>query len=168
MVSLNSLSDMTNIRKHFNIKSTSPHFSAMVRIRHSKNTSIVSFPLLSSNLHNGRKNEKNIDVYFSSSTSTSSSILIDNADCLPRGYAANYTRNDRNITIIGEGDFQSCARDLVSLLNLNVTCKHPPCSLNGMYQPAINYDLQDFYGFSEFWYTMEGWNCSSEVSLNIQ
>jgi ectonucleoside triphosphate diphosphohydrolase 4 len=44
----------------------------------------------------------------------------------------------------------------VNLLNLNATCKRKPCSLNGVYQPTINYDAQDFYGFSEFWYTMEG------------
>ncbi len=82
--------------------------------------------------------------------------MIDNADCLPRGYSANYTRDSKTITIIGEGDFDDCAKQLVSLLNLNATCKRKPCSLNGVYQPTINYDAQDFYGFSEFWYTMEG------------
>lgn len=93
---------------------------------------------------------------FSSSSNTSTNILINNADCLPRGYAANYTRNDKNITIIGQGDFSSCTKNLVSLLNLNATCKRQPCSVNGVYQPAINYESHDFYGFSEFWYTMEG------------
>jgi len=64
-------------------------------------------------------------------------------------------RFDLSDTVIGEGDFDSCAKHLVNLLNLNATCKRKPCSLNGIYQPTINYDLQDFYGFSEFWYTME-------------
>jgi Golgi nucleoside diphosphatase len=70
------------------------------------------------------------------------------------------------ITIIGEGDFQSCAKHLVSLLNLNTTCKRKPCSLDGVYQPTINYDSQDFYGFSEFWYTMEGLN-KERISFEI-
>ncbi|CAF0933686.1 unnamed protein product [Adineta ricciae] len=96
-----------------------------------------------------------ISLSLKSSASTSSHILIDNADCLPRGYSANYTRDNKTITMIGEGDFTSCAKHLVTLLNLNATCKRKPCSLNGIYQPTINYDSQDFYGFSEFWYTME-------------
>ena len=41
-------------------------------------------------------------------------------------------------------------------MNLNATCKRKPCSFNGVYQPQINYNAQDFYGFSEFWYTMQG------------
>jgi Golgi apyrase len=81
---------------------------------------------------------------------------MDDADCLPRGYSTNYTRNNVTITITGEGDFISCAKHLVMLLNLNATCLRKPCSFNGVYQPEIKYDLQDFYGFSEFWYTMEG------------
>ncbi|CAF4558014.1 unnamed protein product [Rotaria sp. Silwood1] len=96
-----------------------------------------------------------ISIALNSSTPNSSHILIDDADCLPHGYAANYTRNNKTITIIGEGDFHSCAKHLVTLLNLNATCKRKPCSLNGIYQPKINYESQDFYGFSEFWYTME-------------
>jgi Golgi nucleoside diphosphatase len=93
---------------------------------------------------------------FSSSQSSSSPVRIDNADCLPRGYSANYTRDNRLVTITGEGDFQSCSQALVTLLNLNATCKRAPCSVNGVYQPTINYEAHDFYGFSEFWYTMEG------------
>ncbi|CAF1286547.1 unnamed protein product [Rotaria magnacalcarata] len=96
-----------------------------------------------------------ISIALQSSPSNSTHILIDDADCLPHGYTANYTRYNKTITIKGEGDFHSCANHLVTLLNLNATCKKKPCSLNGIYQPKINYESQDFYGFSEFWYTME-------------
>ncbi|CAF3423921.1 unnamed protein product [Rotaria socialis] len=96
-----------------------------------------------------------ISIALKSSPSNSTHILIDDADCLPHGYTANYTRYNKTITIKGEGDFHSCAKHLVTLLNLNTTCKKKPCSLNGIYQPRINYESQDFYGFSEFWYTME-------------
>ncbi|CAF0793243.1 unnamed protein product [Rotaria sordida] len=99
--------------------------------------------------------ERIISIALNASTSNSSHILIDDADCLPHGYSANYIRNNKTITVIGEGDFHSCAKHLVTLLNLNATCKRKPCSLNGVYQPTINYESQDFYGFSEFWYTME-------------
>ncbi|CAF3825358.1 unnamed protein product [Rotaria magnacalcarata] len=98
-----------------------------------------------------------ISIALQSSPSNSTHILIDDADCLPHGYTTNYTRYNKIITIKGEGDFHSCANHLVTLLNLNATCKKKPCSLNGIYQPKINYESQDFYGFSEFWYTMEGW-----------
>ncbi|CAF2078259.1 unnamed protein product [Rotaria magnacalcarata] len=96
-----------------------------------------------------------ISIALQSSPSNSTHILIDDADCLPHGYTTNYTRYNKIITIKGEGDFHSCANHLVTLLNLNATCKKKPCSLNGIYQPKINYESQDFYGFSEFWYTME-------------
>lgn len=92
----------------------------------------------------------------SSTTENSSHLRIDDADCLPRGFITNYTRNDKTITVTGEGDFLNCAKHLTTLLNLNATCLRKPCSFNGVYQPNINYDSQDFYGFSEFWYTMQG------------
>jgi Golgi nucleoside diphosphatase len=103
--------------------------------------------------------EKYIDriiaTALNSSTSDSTHIQINDAHCLPQDYTANYTRNNKKIIIKGVGDFNSCAKHLVTLLNLNATCKRKPCSLDGVYQPTINYDAQDFYGFSEFWYTME-------------
>jgi len=53
------------------------------------------------------------------------------------------------------------------LLNLNATCLRKPCSFNGVYQPEINYNSQDFYGFSEFWYTMQGLKIKKQISLYI-
>ncbi|CAF0855109.1 unnamed protein product [Rotaria sp. Silwood1] len=96
-----------------------------------------------------------ISIGLRSSTLDSPHIRINDADCLPRGYSTNYTRNNKTIIMTGEGDFENCAKHLVTLLNLNATCQRKPCSLDGVYQPQINYDSQDFYGFSEFWYTMQ-------------
>ncbi|CAF1068141.1 unnamed protein product [Rotaria magnacalcarata] len=96
-----------------------------------------------------------ISIALNASLANSPLIRINDVDCLPRGYSRNYTRNNKTITAIGEGDFVNCAKHLVMLLNLNATCLKKPCSFNGVYQPQINYDLQDFYGFSEFWYTMQ-------------
>ncbi|CAF4986605.1 unnamed protein product, partial [Rotaria socialis] len=62
-----------------------------------------------------------ISIALKSSPSNSTHILIDDADCLPHGYTANYTRYNKTITIKGEGDFHSCAKHLVTLLNLNTT-----------------------------------------------
>ena len=154
--SLNSLLVTTNIKTFSNTKSTSPPFSATARIKLSKSTSIESLPMLSSKPSWSSLSQTVRISSLSSSLSSSSPVRINDADCLPRGYSANYTRDDRLITITGEGDFQNCAQTLVNLLNLNATCKRKPCSVDGVYQPSINYEAHDFYGFSEFWYTMEG------------
>ncbi len=63
---------------------------------------------------------------------------------------------NQTILVTGEGDFVNCTKHLITLLNLNAVCLRKPCSFNGVYQPEINYNSQDFYGFSEFWYTMQG------------
>jgi Golgi nucleoside diphosphatase len=95
-------------------------------------------------------------IYISSSLSDSSTVQVKDADCLPRGYTTEYKKFDRTVSVTGEGDFASCTKHLVTLLNLNAVCLRKPCSFNGVYQPEINYNAQDFYGFSEFWYTMQG------------
>ena len=154
--SLNSRLVTTIVKTFSSTKSTSPPFLATVRIKPSRSISIESSALLWSTSSSARIDPQTSHSLFSSSQSSSSPIQINDADCLPRGYSANYTRDNRAITITGEGDFQSCAQALVTLLNLNTTCKRKPCSLNGIYQPSINYEAHDFYGFSEFWYTMEG------------
>jgi Golgi nucleoside diphosphatase len=96
-----------------------------------------------------------ISIALNSSISNSSIVQINDADCLPRGYKTNYTKLNQTILVTGEGDFVNCTKHLVTLLNLNAVCLKKPCSFNGVYQPEINYNSQDFYGFSEFWYTMQ-------------
>ncbi|KAF3850736.1 hypothetical protein F7725_012508 [Dissostichus mawsoni] len=52
----------------------------------------------------------------------------------------------------GTGDFDQCRHILQPFLNrTNETLT----SLNGIYQPAINYNNSQFYGFSEFYYCTE-------------
>jgi len=97
-----------------------------------------------------------VEIARQSQSAYTSSLVINDADCLPRGYTMSSTRNNQTIHLTGEGDFLNCAKQLVTLLNLNATCPKRPCSFNGVYQPEINYRAQDFYGFSEFWYTMQG------------
>ncbi|UJR23698.1 hypothetical protein I4U23_026680 [Adineta vaga] len=96
-----------------------------------------------------------VNIALNSSTSNTSDIEINDADCLPRSFSTNITKANTTVKIIGEGDFSNCTKHLVALLNLNATCMRKPCSFNGVYQPEINYKAQDFYGFSEFWYTMQ-------------
>ena len=52
------------------------------------------------------------------------------------------------------GDFGKCREQVRPLLNQTV-CARAPCSLNGMHQPPIDFSNSDFFGFSEFYYSME-------------
>ncbi|XP_070210624.1 ectonucleoside triphosphate diphosphohydrolase 7-like isoform X2 [Littorina saxatilis] len=76
--------------------------------------------------------------------------------CLPPGMPLE-VQDDAGITrkFVGSGDFGECKARLAPLLNLSVACNQDPCSFNGIHQPAIDFLHSDFYGFSEFWYTME-------------
>ena len=56
---------------------------------------------------------------------------------------------------MGTGDYHTCQKLLVPLLNTSVPCKVSPCSFNGVHQPEIDFHNSEFYGFAEFWYTME-------------
>ncbi|CAF0886637.1 unnamed protein product [Didymodactylos carnosus] len=89
------------------------------------------------------------------SSQNSTNEYVNTAACLPNGYITKYERSNRTITLYGNGSFSNCAKYVLPLLNLNASCSRAPCSLNGVHQPLINYETADFYGFSEFWYTME-------------
>lgn len=55
----------------------------------------------------------------------------------------------------GGGNYTACQSSLIPLLNLSTPCEQDPCSMNGVHQPPIVFRNSEFYGFSEFWYTME-------------
>ena len=55
----------------------------------------------------------------------------------------------------GTGNYSECKKVVRPLLNQTLMCTYPPCSMNGIHQPTISYHNSEFYGFSEFWYTME-------------
>lgn len=54
----------------------------------------------------------------------------------------------------GVGDFGECEILLKNLLRLDSECADSPCSFAGIYQPPINLDRMEFYGFSEYWFSM--------------
>jgi ectonucleoside triphosphate diphosphohydrolase 4 len=65
------------------------------------------------------------------------------------------TVEDSGKELVGTGNYAECKTRLEPLLNLTVPCQQDPCSLNGVHQPPIDFAGMQFYGFSEFWYTME-------------
>lgn len=56
-------------------------------------------------------------------------------------------------TARGTGNFQECIEAVRILLNGNKSCTEPPCSFNGVHQPEVNFHFEEFFGFSELWYT---------------
>ncbi|WAR21171.1 ENTP7-like protein [Mya arenaria] len=71
----------------------------------------------------------------------------------------------KNVTFAGTGNYEECKRLLEPLLNQSKACSVSPCSMNGVHQPTISYHNTQFYGFSEFWYTMEDDFCSKKWSF---
>lgn len=76
--------------------------------------------------------------------------------CLPLGlHHKSADRVHHETYFVGLGDYNKCKMNLLPLLNLTVPCQKHPCSMNGIYQANINFNNSEFYGFSEFWYSME-------------
>lgn len=71
--------------------------------------------------------------------------------CLP--YGATYSH--AGVDFIGSGNYSSCFSSLKPLLH-KATCQadDKTCSLSGKYQPSLD-GVDDFFGFSEFYYTSE-------------
>ena len=55
--------------------------------------------------------------------------------------------------LIGTGRFDECLRQTWPLLGKEVPCADPPCLLNGVHVPAIDFDVNHFIGVSEYWHT---------------
>lgn len=77
--------------------------------------------------------------------------------CLQAGLTvkAREPEYEENYNFTGTGNYFECKEALIPLLNLSIPCNVMPCSMNGVHQPTISYHNSQFYGFSEFWYTME-------------
>ncbi len=54
----------------------------------------------------------------------------------------------------GVRNWTECAESLKSLLKKEECQKKIECSMNGAYQPLINPETSEFYGFSEYWYSV--------------
>ncbi|XP_067084446.1 ectonucleoside triphosphate diphosphohydrolase 4 isoform X1 [Osmerus mordax] len=81
---------------------------------------------------------------------TAESPLLD--PCLPTDLKDEVGPGDRRLHLRGTGDFDQCRRLLQPFLN-HTNQTHS--SLNGVYQPPIDYSNSQFYGFSEFYYCTE-------------
>ena len=55
--------------------------------------------------------------------------------------------------LIGTGKFDECLSSSYVLLNKTATCNDPPCLLDGIHVPAIDFDVNHFVGVSEYWHT---------------
>uniref|UniRef100_A0AAX7UB77 nucleoside-triphosphate phosphatase n=1 Tax=Astatotilapia calliptera TaxID=8154 RepID=A0AAX7UB77_ASTCA len=81
---------------------------------------------------------------------TVESPLLD--PCLPTDLQDEIGPPTQHLYLRGTGDFDQCRQILQPFLNRT---NDTQTSLNGVYQPAIDYSNSQFYGFSEFYYCME-------------
>ncbi|KAG1657353.1 Ectonucleoside triphosphate diphosphohydrolase 7 [Nymphon striatum] len=61
---------------------------------------------------------------------------------------------ESNMHLVGGGNFHQCQQSLKMLLNKSTDCVSNSCKMNGIFHPE-GFEPSLFYGFSEFWYTME-------------
>ena len=83
--------------------------------------------------------------------------------CLPKGLMIKTTGEEmdpgssdakgKEPHLIGTGDFTGCLRSTYPLLEKDKKCEDPPCLLNGVHTPAIDFDVNHFVGVSEYWHT---------------
>lgn len=81
---------------------------------------------------------------------TAESPLLD--PCLPTDLQDEIGPFTQKLYLRGTGDFDQCRQILQPFLNRT---NETQTSLNGIYQPAIDYSNSQFYGFSEFYYCTE-------------
>uniref|UniRef100_A0A8C7UMP3 nucleoside-triphosphate phosphatase n=1 Tax=Oncorhynchus mykiss TaxID=8022 RepID=A0A8C7UMP3_ONCMY len=81
---------------------------------------------------------------------TGESPLLD--PCLPSDLQDEVGPATQKLHLLGTGDFDHCRQLLQPFLNHT---NETHCSLNGIYQPPIDYPNSQFYGFSEFYYCTE-------------
>ncbi|XP_073239476.1 ectonucleoside triphosphate diphosphohydrolase 4-like isoform X1 [Porites lutea] len=74
--------------------------------------------------------------------------------CLPTECNEQVTHKGKQYKLIGTGEYYKCQKLILPLLNLTTPCPRQPCSFNAVYQPHIDYNQVEFYGFSEYWYSM--------------
>ena len=83
--------------------------------------------------------------------------------CLPVGLLVNQTgfeiapgsplTHGKSPHLIGTGVFTECLKRTYPLLEKERPCDDPPCLLNGVHTPAIDFDVNHFVGVSEYWHT---------------
>lgn len=58
-----------------------------------------------------------------------------------------------NPYLVGTGRFDRCLNQTFPLLNKDAICIDSPCLLDGVHVPAIDFDVNQFVGVSEYWHT---------------
>ena len=92
----------------------------------------------------------------------SSDTILD--PCLPKGLelvgqpvqppsASQHSKQPH--TLVGTGSFEQCLEKTSPLLNKNAPCSAPPCLLDGVHVPPIDFSVSNFIGVSEYWYSAE-------------
>lgn len=74
--------------------------------------------------------------------------------CLPAECTEQGTYKGKKYNFLGTGEYIKCKELIFPLLNRTRPCPKKPCSFNAVYQPRIDYETVEFYGFSEYWYSM--------------
>ena len=74
--------------------------------------------------------------------------------CLPSECTEHGTHKGKEYRFLGTGEYIECQKLVLPLLNLTKPCPKQPCSFDGIYQPVMDYSKVEFYGFSEYWYSM--------------
>ncbi|KAF9963694.1 Guanosine-diphosphatase [Modicella reniformis] len=73
--------------------------------------------------------------------------------CLPVGLRQNFIRTSgENVVLVGVSDpGEECRAVVEAIFNKYEACRLPPCSFNGVYQPALDASIEDdIYAFSFF------------------
>ena len=83
--------------------------------------------------------------------------------CLPVGLMVSQTGEEiepgspeekaKTAHLIGTGAFTECLDSTYPLLEKDKACDDPPCLLNGIHTPSIDFDVNHFVGVSEYWHT---------------
>lgn len=81
---------------------------------------------------------------------TAESPVLD--PCLPTDLQDEIGPSTQRLYLRGTGDFEQCRQILQPFLNHT---NETHTSLSGVYQPPIDYNNSQFYGFSEFYYCTE-------------
>ena len=82
--------------------------------------------------------------------------MIINTPCLPPDLTENTTIGDHPVKLKGVGNFDGCRRALRPLLSADQAtppCFDGPCP-DSFLRPSVEYRHLEFYGLSEFWYSM--------------
>ncbi|VDL39478.1 unnamed protein product [Hymenolepis diminuta] len=80
-------------------------------------------------------------------------ILNSNDLTISRTILATGNSSPPIVTFVGAGNLTLCIDYQKSLLQKQKPCGLNPCSMNGIHQPAVEFEHTSFYAMSEYWYT---------------